>query len=95
VYQIEGGIVRYAEKFKDQGLWEGSLYVFDKRLTLDYGNDVPVIGSCDYCASPTNSFHNCSHSYCRKRTLVCTECEAGNATIHCPDCRNAALQSEF
>ncbi|KRO55700.1 MAG: hypothetical protein ABR77_01815, partial [Acidimicrobiia bacterium BACL6 MAG-120322-bin79] len=27
VYQIEGGIVRYGEEFRDKGLWEGSLYV--------------------------------------------------------------------
>ena len=27
VYQIDGGIVRYGEKFGNQGLWEGSLYV--------------------------------------------------------------------
>ena len=25
VYQLDGGIVRYGETFKDQGLWEGSL----------------------------------------------------------------------
>ena len=27
VYQIDGGIVRYGEEFRDKGLWEGSLYV--------------------------------------------------------------------
>ena len=88
VYQIEGGIVRYAEKFRDQGLWEGSLYVFDKRLTLDYGRNSPVIGSCDYCTAPTNSFHNCTLGHCRKRTLVCPDCAADRADILCPDCRN-------
>ena len=29
VYQIDGGIVKYGEAFKDNGLWEGKLYVFD------------------------------------------------------------------
>ena len=31
VYQLDGGIVRYGETFGDDGLWEGSLYVFDGR----------------------------------------------------------------
>lgn len=29
VYQIDGGIVKYGETYKDDGLWEGKLYVFD------------------------------------------------------------------
>jgi UPF0176 protein len=95
VYQIEGGIVRYAEKFRDQGLWQGSLYVFDKRLTLDYGHNVPVIGSCDYCSNPTNSFHNCDHNHCRKRTLVCTDCADHNPAILCTDCRKIPPLSEY
>ena len=32
IYQIDGGIVRYGEKYGDKELWEGSLYVFDKRM---------------------------------------------------------------
>ena len=28
IYQIDGGIVRYGEKYGNKGLWEGSLYVF-------------------------------------------------------------------
>src|SRR5699024_1462848 len=32
LYQIDGGIVRYGEAFGDNGLWEGSLYVFDDRM---------------------------------------------------------------
>ena len=38
VYQIEGGIVRYGEKYGDGGLWEGSLYTFDGRKTIDFSN---------------------------------------------------------
>ena len=34
VYQIDGGIVRYGEKYGNDGLWEGSLYVFDKRMQI-------------------------------------------------------------
>ena len=32
VYQLDGGIARYGEKFKDSALWQGSLHVFDARM---------------------------------------------------------------
>ncbi|MBU5900336.1 hypothetical protein JVW24_24765, partial [Vibrio cholerae O1] len=37
VYQIDGGIVRYGEKYGNDGLWEGSMYVFDKRMHHEFG----------------------------------------------------------
>lgn len=46
LYQIDGGIVRYGEAFGDNGLWEGSLYVFDDRMRIDFSDDAKVIGSC-------------------------------------------------
>jgi UPF0176 protein len=36
VYQLDGGIVRYGEEFGDDGLWEGSLYIFDSRMNRNY-----------------------------------------------------------
>ena len=74
VYQIDGGIVRYGETYRDRGLWEGSLYVFDARLNLDFSPSASVIGKCDYCTSPTSHFHNCELSDCRKRVLLCEHC---------------------
>ena len=35
VYQIDGGIVKYGEEYGDDGLWEGSLYVFDGRMGIN------------------------------------------------------------
>ena len=87
VYQIEGGIVRYAEQYRDKGLWEGSLYVFDERLRLEYGKNDKIIGECDYCDGPTHDFYNCETLTCRKRILVCATCidEVGVPT--CDECR--------
>ena len=87
VYQIEGGIVRYGEKFRDKGLWEGSLYVFDRRLKIEFSDDAKVLGMCDLCSAPTAQFHNCSNLACHKWTLVCNACEAASPTISCNDCR--------
>ena len=44
VYQIDGGIVRYGEEFGDDSLWEGSLYVFDKRLKVDFSDHPQSVG---------------------------------------------------
>ena len=86
VYQIDGGIVRYAEKFKDTGLWEGSLYVFDRRFKLDYSKDTKVLSTCHMCDTPTNEYHNCSNLTCRRRTLVCPTCTAQIDQVFCYDC---------
>ncbi len=84
VYQLDGGIVRYGEKYKDQGLWEGSLYVFDKRMHVEFSEDAKTIGQCVRCEAPTNKFENCSNPSCRNLTLYCAECAASPETLRCP-----------
>ena len=89
VYQIEGGIVRYAEQYRDKGLWEGSLYVFDGRLRVEYGRGKEPLGRCDCCAGPTNDFHNCRVLTCRTRILVCADCATDEEPL-CPGCAVSA-----
>ncbi|MEJ5928561.1 rhodanese-related sulfurtransferase [Corynebacterium sp. H128] len=81
VYQIDGGIVRYGEKFGNEGLWEGSLYVFDKRMHLEFGAGVDdpgfvQLGRCVHCDTATNKFENCGNLDCRTLTLMCPSCAA-------------------
>lgn len=84
VYQIDGGIVRYGEKFGNQGLWEGSLYVFDKRMHVEFGDDYQELGHCIHCHAATNNFINCANEdTCRQQALVCETCAASPATAHC------------
>ncbi len=84
VYQLQGGIVRYGETYGDQGLWEGSLYVFDKRMHLEFSDDAATIGKCVRCQAPTSKFENCSNQQCRNLTLYCTDCAASPVTLRCP-----------
>jgi UPF0176 protein len=79
VYQLEGGIVRYGETFGDSGLWNGSLYVFDQRLSVDFTNDAAVIGRCPVCDTATNRTENCTDPSCRAQFVVCDE-HAGTVT---------------
>lgn len=88
VYQIKGGIVRYAEAYQDRGLWEGSLYVFDRRLKMNFGKKNRVLGTCDYCDGPTDSFFNCEILTCRIKILVCETCESKYETVRCVNCRD-------
>lgn len=83
VYQIDGGIVRYGEKFKDKGLWEGSLYVFDGRMNVDFSPEAKTIGECEACKAPTSTFRNCSNLGCRDLVLLCDECNAQPANLEC------------
>jgi len=85
VYQLDGGIVRYGEQYGDRGLWEGSLYVFDKRMHLEFSPEAKTIGECVRCQAPTSKFENCSNQSCRNLTLYCTECAASPETLRCPD----------
>lgn len=74
VYQIEGGIVRYGEEFGDQGLWEGSLFVFDNRRIIDFSSDTKVIGQCDDCGASTKHFYDRVLNNQRSPALLCDDC---------------------
>ena len=56
VYQIDGGIVKYGEKYADDGLWEGSLYVFDGRMNVKFSDKAKDIGECVHCGGKTSNF---------------------------------------
>lgn len=73
VYQLDGGIVRYAEQFGDKGLWQGSLYVFDGRKTVTFGDNPAVIGRCHVCDTATSRMENCRDLSCRTQLVVCDE----------------------
>lgn len=76
VYQLDGGIVRYGEEFGDDGLWEGSLYVFDKRGSVDFSDHAAVIGTCAGCGTQTKRTANCPDASCRRQFVVCAQCDA-------------------
>ncbi|MCF8524173.1 MAG: rhodanese-related sulfurtransferase [Aquiluna sp.] len=83
VYQIDGGIVRYGEKFRDKGLWEGSLYVFDGRMNIDFSDEAKTIGVCECCAGPTKEFRNCQNLGCKDLVLLCDSCNEDPANLVC------------
>jgi UPF0176 protein len=75
IYQIDGGIVRYGEARGNEGLWEGSLYVFDNRISIDFAPNVKILGECAECGTASNTMVNCADVSCREQHVVCAECE--------------------
>lgn len=80
VYQIDGGIVKYGEKYGDDGLWEGALHIFDDRMIQRFSDKSKDIAKCRECDTPTSNYENCSEMSCNKLVLVCKECVPGNYT---------------
>jgi UPF0176 protein len=74
VYQLDGGIVKYGEEYGDDGLWEGSLYVFDDRLTTKFSDQAKDIGACIHCSAKTSRYVNCADKICNELVLICSSC---------------------
>lgn len=84
VYQLDGGIARYGEAYGDDGLWEGALYVFDKRMSVEFSDHAAVIGTCVACGESSHHMQNCADPACRVQLVVCETCAAASV-IHCDD----------
>ncbi len=76
VYQMDGGIVKYGEKYGDEGLWEGNLYVFDGRINHRFSDSAKDIGECAGCGAKTSNYINCEDKTCDLLMLVCKNCAA-------------------
>ena len=76
IYQIDGGIVRYGEKYGDKELWEGSLYVFDKRMHMEFTRTPSPSASANSVARPRTSSRTAP-----TRTAVSWFCSAPSAQL--------------
>jgi UPF0176 protein len=83
VYQLEGGIVSYMEKFKNDD-FKGKLYVFDDRITMSFTPDEKrtKVGKCDQCLADTERYVNCSYPPCHVHFMACDSC-VKNGEIYC------------
>lgn len=84
VYQMDGGIVKYGEKYGDDGLWEGSLYVFDGRMGVKFSDKAKDIGACVHCQANTSNYENCANVACNDLVLICEACKP--IATHCATC---------
>jgi UPF0176 protein len=90
VYQLDGGIVTYMEKFPAQE-FQGKLYVFDGRITMDFdsnnnlGEKHVVVGKCGKCSIPCERYVNCKRPECNKHLLCCENCSESDGKAYCSE----------
>lgn len=93
VYQMDGGIVKYGEKYGDEGLWEGNLYIFDGRMNHKFSERAKDIGECVHCQGKTSNFENCANVACNKLVLICESCKTNPELLfHARECHEAKVQ---
>jgi predicted sulfurtransferase len=71
VYQIEGGIHNYIERYPN-GFFKGKNYVFDGRVATK-ANDV-ILGHCNNCSNACDDYTNCLNASCNKHFVCCQDC---------------------
>jgi UPF0176 protein len=77
VYQLDGGIVSYMEKYPNED-FEGKLYVFDGRVAMGFYTDDPkhkVIGKCVSCGGASENITDCREFGCNGQFILCDVCE--------------------
>ncbi|EXU74598.1 rhodanese-related sulfurtransferase [Erwinia papayae] len=75
VYHIEGGIIEYARRAREQGLpvrFKGKNFVFDERMGERISED--VIAHCHQCGAPCDTHVNCKNDGCHLLFIQCAAC---------------------
>lgn len=88
VYQLDGGIVKYGEAYKDKGEWEGKLHIFDNRMVMQFSEEAVDLGECVHCEDKTSNYENCANKQCNRLVLVCENCASED---RCERCIEAAV----
>ena len=82
VRQLDGGIHSYMEKYPGKDFL-GTLYTFDRRITMDFGGDREIIGRCRLCGTPSESYANCAENSCHLHFISCTACRDIDGNVYC------------
>lgn len=75
VYHIEGGIIEYARRAREQGLpvrFKGKNFVFDERMGERISDD--VIAHCHQCGTACDTHVNCKNDGCHLLFIQCESC---------------------
>lgn len=77
VYQLEGGIIHYANQVREKGLknkFHGKNFVFDERLGEHISPE--IIAKCHQCGAPCDTHTNCANVACNLLFIQCPACKA-------------------
>ena len=87
VFQLEGGIINYVNKFPGKD-FEGDVFVFDDRLNESTGSDSKP-GQCKICTAPCNDYTDCYNLDCDKLFICCPTCKLEMNNTCSKECKNA------
>jgi UPF0176 protein len=90
VYQIDGGILSFIQKFPDT-YWEGGMFVFDERKVYEPNTkeELRHISNCYFCNKPTSYYINCHNIDCDKIMVCCHDCKIENNYCCSEECRKS------
>lgn len=89
VFQLDGGIIKYAQEVKEQGLdnkFIGKNFVFDERLGERITND--VIAHCHQCGALCDDHTNCKNDGCHLLFIQCKACAEKHNGCCCDACKD-------
>jgi UPF0176 protein len=87
VFHLEGGIIHYANKVKEQHLenkFHGKNFVFDERLGERISDE--IISKCHQCGNPADTHTNCKNEACHLLFIQCEACASkyqGCCSVEC------------
>jgi UPF0176 protein len=88
VHQLEGGIIKYANDCKDEGLenkFIGKNFVFDERRGERITED--IVSVCHQCGSPADTHTNCVNDGCHLLFIQCDACKAKMQNCCSDECK--------
>lgn len=95
VFQLEGGIIKYAKDVKENGLenkFIGKNFVFDERLGERITED--IIAICHQCTTPCDDHTNCKNDGCHLLFIQCEECAKKYEGCCSAECKDIIMLSE-
>lgn len=87
VFQLEGGIINYVNKFPDRG-FKGEVFVFDDRLNEKTGSE-DKLGVCGICNESCNDYTDCYNLDCDKLFICCSTCKEKMNNTCCEECKTS------
>jgi UPF0176 protein len=73
VFHLQGGILKYLENMpKEQSLWEGDCFVFDRRVAVDHELAPGEHTICDQCQHPLSAEDRASSKF--EQDVSCPHC---------------------
>lgn len=95
VYQLEGGIIKYAHDVKAGNLrnkFKGKNFVFDERLGERVSDE--IIAHCHQCGEPCDDHVNCANVACNLLFIQCKECARKYDFCCSPECAEVKARPE-